>query len=240
MTGEPTSTPESKPVSSPRSAQDRKMEKDIIGAEQLARILPTETDLAAELAEGGSPDRTGAVFSITAAGPGRLYRSRRGRGDTKNRHQNLQSADKSARAAYSKLRGLGKSAFMKDPEGRQFVGLDGREPDSLPNFIGAARNLANSGSRPGYAEKLAKKGVTAARLADLSAKLDALEAADAAQEAAKAAAPKARVKRDASAQEISDWIAEFKTFASPDSKIARTSSSAGASDSDAAVRRLQH
>jgi hypothetical protein len=102
---------------------------------------------------------------------------------------------------------------MKDPVGRQFVGLDGREPDSLPNFIGAARKLTASGSKPGYAEKLAKKGVTAAKLADLNAKLDALEAADAAQEAAKAAAPKATAKRDASAQELADWVAEFKTFA---------------------------
>jgi hypothetical protein len=40
MTGEPTSTPEPKPVPSPRSAQDRKMEQAIIGAEQLAKILP--------------------------------------------------------------------------------------------------------------------------------------------------------------------------------------------------------
>jgi hypothetical protein len=58
MAGELTPTPEPnpvdpKPVSSPRSAQDRKIEKDIIGAEQLAKILPTETDLAAELSEGG-------------------------------------------------------------------------------------------------------------------------------------------------------------------------------------------
>ncbi len=214
MTGEPTSTPEPKPVSSPRSAQDRKMEKDIIGAEQLAKILPAETALAAGLAEGGyTPAELTRFAGLQQQALADFVVQGEAEATQKIATKAFTAADKAARAVYAKLRGLGKAAFMKDPAGRQFVGLDGREPDGLQNFIGAARKLTNSGSKPGYAEQLAKKGVTAAKLADLSAKLDALEAADAAQEAAKAAAPKARIQRDASAQALADWLAEFKTFA---------------------------
>jgi len=190
------------------------MEKDIITAGQLAKILPAETDLAAELAEGSyTPAEITRFAGLQEQAFADFVAQGEAEAEQKTATKAFLAVDKTARATYSKLRALGKSAFMKDPEGRQFVGLDGREPDSLPNFLGAARKLTESGSKPGYAEKLARKGVTAAKLADLSAKLDALEAADAAQEAAKAAAPKARAQRDASAQELADWLAEFKTFA---------------------------
>jgi hypothetical protein len=214
MTSEPTTNPVEKPAARPRSAQDRKMERDIIAAGQLAGILPTETELAADLAEGGYTTveltRFGTLQQKALAD---FVTQGQVEAEQKAATQNYQAADKAARAAYAKLRGLGKSAFMKDPVGRQFVGLDGREPDGLQSFLGAARKLTMSGKEPGYAEKLAKKGVTAAKLSDLGAKLDALEAADAAQEAAKAAAPKARARRDQSAKELFDWVSEFKVFA---------------------------
>ena len=65
---------------------------------------------------------------------------------------------------------------------------------------------------------LAKKGVTAVKLADLGAKLDALEAANQAQEDAKAAAGKALAQRNASAQLVFDWVAEFRMFAKAEFK----------------------
>ncbi len=214
MSDESTSTPEPKPAAAPRSAQDRKMEQAIIGAEQLAKILPTETELAAELAEGGYAAAELQLFDgLQKTAFTDFVTQGQAEAEQKAATLRFKAADKAARRTYAVVRTKGKAAFMKDPVGRQYVGLDGREPDSLLGFIGSGRKLIKSGAEPGYAEKLAKKGVTAAKLADLGAKLDALEAADAAQEAAKAAAPKARVQRDASAQALFDWVAEFKMFA---------------------------
>lgn len=213
MTDQPTSTPEPKPVIK-RSAQDKKMERDIIAAEQLSKILPAETDLLPELAEGAytvTELHNFAVLQQTAFSD--YVIQGQAEANQKIATKQFAAADRTARATLSKLRTQGKSAFMKDPEGRQYVGLDGRQPDGLKDFIASGRRLIRSGSEPGYAERLARKGVTVAKLLDLAAKLDALEAADAAQEAAIAAAPVARAQRDASAQALRDWVAEFTMFA---------------------------
>ncbi len=214
MALEMTATPEVKPIVKTRATQDRKMERDIIAAGQLAKILAGETELAAELAEGGYTAaelkrfddlQQKALADYIAQGQAEAAQ--------KAATQNYQEAERVARETYARLRGLGKAAFMKDPVGRQFVGLDGRKPDSVQNFLGAGRKFIASGAEPGYAEQLARKGVGIDKLSDLGVKLDALEAADAVQEAAKAATPQARTRRDASAQDLFDWMSEFRMYA---------------------------
>ena len=214
MADEPQSAPEPAPAPKRRSAQDKKMEADIIGAEQLINALQAEQEVKAELAEGGyAPEELSRVLLVQKKAFNDYLAHGEAEGAQKASTRAMQAAERSVRTTYRQLRGLGKAAFMKDPNGRQQLRLDGREPDSLPNFIGAARALAQTGLKPEYAAKLAKKGVTAAKLAALSSQLDALEAADLAQETAKAAAPKARLQRDTAAQELFDWVAEFKLFA---------------------------
>ena len=205
---------EPKPVIK-RSAQDTKTEKRLVGVEQLLLALLAEpADIAAELAEGSYTadslqaklEEQRSAFNIfVAQGEARYTKT----ASTKA----FQAADKAARTYYRTIRTQSKSAFMKDPDGRGKLRLNGAEPNGLKDLIGAARALTVEGSKPEFAAQLARKGVTAAKLTKLSNLIDALEAADLAQETAKAAAPTATAERDAAAQDLFDWEAEFKLFA---------------------------
>jgi hypothetical protein len=92
-------------------------------------------------------------------------------------------------------------------------GLTGREPRDLAGQLNAADALARNGVLPPHADKLAKRGVTAAKLQDLQTKVAALKEADRQQEAAKAATPRATAKRDDAVAALSAWLVEFKAFA---------------------------
>ena len=93
------------------------------------------------------------------------------------------------------------------------MGLNGSEPKDQQSFIAAATALVEQGKNEEYAVRLAKKGVTAAKLTDLETKIDAWMAADQAQTNALAATPEATAKRDAAAKELFDWLGEYKQFA---------------------------
>jgi len=214
MTTEPSSQPEEQSAPRVRSAQDKKMEKKLIVAGQLGKALLDETEVSEELKEGSYDQHELLRFmGMQKKGWDDFVIQGQTAAEQKLATKRFNVVNQSTRKTFTKFRGMGKSAFMKDPEGRQAVGLNGIEPDSLTLLIGAGRKLTAAGGKAEYAEKLAKKGVTAVKLADLGAKLDALEAANQAQEAAKAAAGKALAQRNASAQLVFDWVAEFRTFA---------------------------
>jgi hypothetical protein len=213
---EPQPKPVEEPVKrGPYSAQDKKTERRLISLEQLLLALLAEpADIAAELAEGGYTPKAltdkvteqKSAFGIFVA-----------QGEAKYTQTALtkafKAADRSLRTYYRRVRAKAKSAFMKDPDGRGKLRLNGTEPNGLNDLIGAGRALVLEGSKPEFATRLAAKGVSAATLTQLSGLIDALEAADLAQEKAKAASPTATAERDAAAQNLFDWEAEFKMFA---------------------------
>lgn len=206
---EPAKTPKS------RNAQDKKMENDLIAINQTLRASVADAEAGPQLAEGGysvtelnrvltdlyPPAYNGFVNRQDAdanqAGASAAYKA----------------AEKSTRTFYRKLRGFAKSAFLKDPQGRVALGLEGREPVDFQNFIAAANRLVDEGLKSTYAEKLARKTVTAAKLQDLRARLDTLLATKQAQTDAIEAAPRATAVRDAAVKALFDWYAEFKAFA---------------------------
>jgi len=217
----PEATPAAAEQTAPRtrSTQDRIMENKIIAAEQLAKILPAETDLAETLSEADYGAQELVRFDTLQQKAWKDYGAQGlAAGEQKNATKRFLASEKAARKSFVKERGKGKAAFMKDPIGREIVGLNGTIPGSLIGLIGAGRKLAGAVDKPEYAVKLAKKGVTAAKLADLGVKLDALEAADQEQVLAKSAASVALLQRNASAQELFDWVAEFRTFAKAEFK----------------------
>ncbi len=214
MATESTPTEEEQAEARTRSPQDRAMEKKLIIAGQLSKNLLEETEVTDELEQGSYDQAELTRFStLQKKGWDDFVLQGQTAAEQKIATKKFNTANRGARKAFTICRGMGKSAFMKDPEGRQAAGLNGTEPTSLTLLLGAGRKLTASGDKPEYAVKLAKKGVTAAKLTDLGAKLDALEAADQAQEAAKAAAGKALAQRNASAQAVFDWVAEFRMFA---------------------------
>jgi hypothetical protein len=212
--------PQSDPVEKPKkrgpySAQDKKTEKRLVGIEQLLlALLAEEADIAAELGAGGY---TVEVLNAQVLEQKNVFGIFVAQGEAKFEKtaatKAYLAADKAARTYYRSVRTQSKSAFMKDPDGRGKLRLNGVEPNGQKDFIGATRALVTEGSKPEFAVRLARKGVTAAKLTKLNGLIDALEAADLAQEKAKAAAPAATAERDATAQELFDWEAEFRMFA---------------------------
>jgi len=79
-------------------------------------------------------------------------------------------------------------------------------------LINAVSALLTNAPQPDYATRLNQRAVTAAKLQNLRTKLDALKAADLAQEDGKAAASKAVAQRDLAAAALKEWMTEFRAF----------------------------
>jgi hypothetical protein len=191
------------------------MENDLIAINQTLRASLADAEAGPQLAEGGYP--TGELNRVLEDVYKPAYDGFVSRQDADANQAGataaFKAAEKSARAFYRRLRGYAKAAFLKDPQGRIALGLEGREPADFQNFVGAAGRLVDEGLKPPYAEKLARKTVTAAKLQDLRTRLEALLAAKQAQTNAIEAAPRATSVRDAAVKELFDWFAEFKAFA---------------------------
>ena len=198
------------------AAQDRRIAKDIALTEQQAQAAMAEVEGAAQLAEGGyTPDLFRTVllplqvealntFAVRQAADGAQTAATAA----------VKSADKNLRDFHTKQRELGRSAFQKDSAARQTLGLDGRAPRTQAELITASRTLIKvAGDNSAYAARLASKAVTAAKLTRLGELVDVLEAANLAQEAALAAAPKATRDRNAAYQAMKDWMTEYRAFA---------------------------
>ena len=214
MATEISADPAAKPAPRPRSPQDKQMSKEIAAAGQTLRAVSADTEAAAALAEGGYTKAEltralGLQEAAQAALADRLVADGVQGAATKA----YLAAQKSLTAAYSKLRGLARSAFLKNPDALNTLGLTGREPRDLAGLLNAADALVRNGGLEPYTAKLAARGVTAAKLQDLQTKIAALQEADRQQEAAKAATPLATANRDAAVKALTDWLVEFKAFA---------------------------
>ena len=118
--------------------------------------------------------------------------------------------NKTGRKAFTLVRKAARAPFLKNPAALMALGLSGRAPKKLADLFTATDKLLLAAQDPAYAPKLATRGVTAAKLADLKTKIDALREADRLQEIAIAAAPKATAARDQAAAAFFDAYAEFK------------------------------
>lgn len=123
-------------------------------------------------------------------------------------------ANKAARTLFKRVRAAARAPFLKDPAALQALGLSGREPIKLADLFTATDNLILAAQDSVYADKLALRGVTPAKLADLKAKIDALKEADRLQEIAIAAAPQATAARDQAADAFLVAFNEYKAAAS--------------------------
>ena len=131
----PGATPAAEEQTAPRtrSTQDRIMENKIIAAEQLAKILPAETDLAGTLSEADYGAQELVRFDTLQQKAWKDYVAQGlAAGEQKNATKRFLASEKAARKSFVKERGKGKAAFMKDPIGREIVGAewhDPRQPD---------------------------------------------------------------------------------------------------------------
>ena len=214
MSTEPNTTPKEQPSPKPRSAQDKRLANDLSLAEQTILAALGNDEAAPLLAEGGyTPVELQAGLALQKAAMQAFIARQQADAQQIAASRDFKAADKAARSTYTRLRGFARSAFMKDAAGREALGLGGTEPKDQQRFLTAATALVEQGKDEPYATKLAKKSVTAAKLTDFAAKLDAWKVADQAQTDAIEAVPDATAARDAAAKTLFDWLAEYKQFA---------------------------
>jgi len=212
----PESTDPSEPTSTPKSraAQDKKLINDSGAAGQTIRAVMADTEAAAELTAGGyPPEELSRGLGLQKTLEDDLAERQAADGAETAANRAYKSADRALHTTYSTVRGLSRSAFLKDPAALETLGLAGREPRDMEQIMGAVDRLLKNAPLPDYAAKLTRRGVTAAKLQGLQAKLEALQEADRVQEAAKSATPKVTARRDAAAKVLFDWLVEFKAFA---------------------------
>lgn len=219
MSTEPTNSLEPKPIEpkparQPRSPQDKQQAKEIAAAGQTIRAVMADTNSAPLLAEGGyTTAELTRGLDLHVAAQATLAEHLAAEGAKEAANKAYLAAARTLTATYSKLRGLARSAFLKDSDALTTLGLSGREPRDLGGLLNAADALIRNSSIPAYADKLTRRAVTALKLQDLQTKVAALQEADRLQEDAKAATPKATAQRDQAAAALKAWLIEFKAFA---------------------------
>jgi hypothetical protein len=187
---------------------------DLSLAEQVILAALGNDEAAPLLAEGGyTPEELQAGLALQKAAMQGFIARQEADAQQIAATRDFKAADKAAHATYTRLRGFGKSAFMKDAVGREALGLSGTEPQDQQKFLTAATALVEQGKNEPYATKLARKSVTAAKLSDFAGKLDDWKAANQAQTDAIEGVPEATAARDAAAKTLFDWLAEYKQFA---------------------------
>lgn len=222
MTTEPTNPTEPKPVEvkpirQPRSPQDKAQAKEIAANGQT--LIAVIADASAPgaitdaLAEGGyTLAELNRGQGLHAAAQAALSQHLAAAGDKDAATKAYLAAEKAFVTLYTTLRGLARTAFLKNPAALTALGIAGTQPRDMLGLINAANALLDNAARPEYTGKLTQRAVTAAKLQNLRAKLDALKAADQVQEDGKGAASKAVVQRDQAAAALKEWMTEFKAF----------------------------
>jgi len=122
----------------------------------------------------------------------------------------LSEAERTARDAYQALAKVARAVFIKDKAQLVTLGLTGRQPRDIAEFLTAAYTLFdNAAALPA----LADYGYGAARLQTERGKIVALDQANRRQEAAKGAAQQATRDQEAALQSLHDWLAQYRKIA---------------------------
>jgi hypothetical protein len=223
MSSEPT-TPvdpkpiEPKPARQPRSPQDKQQAREIAATGQSIRAVAADARedpvIGAALTQGGFPltelQRAGDLHEDAQA---TLAEHLAVEAIKDEANKTYAAAEKSLTTDYLNLRGLSRSAYLKDRAALENLGISGNAPRSLADLITASELLIRNAPLPLYVAKLTARGVTPARLTALQTRLAALEEADRVQEKALKDVPPVVARRNAAAAALNAWFVEFKAFA---------------------------
>jgi hypothetical protein len=209
---EPTPTPAAPKRG--RSNQDQRIADRIAAAHQTLLLVQSDSELAALLAgRGYDAARLAEGQALQVAAQAAFTGRQRAAADQTAATAALVAADAAARRAYNDFRVTARVVFP-EPAASQALGLAGAAADDRQKFITAARASYDVAlNTAAYLAELARFGYAQAALETARGLLDALTAADAAQEAAKAAAMQATRQRDAAAAALDAWLRRFRTVA---------------------------
>jgi hypothetical protein len=126
----------------------------------------------------------------------------------------LMDADQAARADYQGVLLVVRVVFATDKTRLAELGVVGTTPRTVGAFLQRARGfIAAYRSRPELASALAARSITEARIAQLEGKLDALLAADEAQQRQKGEAMQATQRQNAALKALNDAVGPFARYA---------------------------
>jgi hypothetical protein len=209
---EPTPTPATPKRS--RGNQDQRIADRIAAAHQTLLLVQSDSELAALLAgRGYDAARLAEGQALQVAAQAAFTGRQRAAADQTAATAARVAADATARRAYNDFRATARAIFP-EPAASQALGLAGAASDDLQKFLTAARTSYDVAlNTAAYLTELARFGYPQATLQAACGLLDDLAAADAAQEAAKAAAMQATRQRDAAAAALDAWLRRFRTVA---------------------------
>jgi hypothetical protein len=124
------------------------------------------------------------------------------------------TAEQQARASYQALAQLSRAVFARIAAQRTTLGLGGKTPQVISEFLTAAATLfENAMNLPDIQQELGKYGYTAERLTQECAAIAAFEQANQAQVAAIGAAQQATRDQRVALTALNQWVAQYLKIA---------------------------
>ena len=135
-------------------------------------------------------------------------------GTQKDSTARVLKAEKTARAAYQDLAKVARAIFKNDKAKLKMLGLEGKMPTRIGEFLGAAYTLFdNAMNVDDVKNELAKYGYNDKKLAAEKQKIADYDLANQRQEAAKGSAQNATREQDAALAKMDEWCAQYVKIA---------------------------
>ncbi len=194
--------------------QDQRLANDLSEALAMMTVLRDDAEVQAVMAERGYDAAAvdEAITSLHAPAQAAYEARAAAMGKANEAQRMLDSATASERADFTDYRETARAIFRSAAE-KLALGLNGKLPEDLQKFLTAAKASYGAGKKAPYAEPLARRGYSAARIdAELAGiKLVGDLAAGAAR--AGGAAQRTTKDRDAAAKALKAWVSEFRRIA---------------------------
>jgi hypothetical protein len=135
-------------------------------------------------------------------------------GTQKDSTAKVLKAEKIARNAYQDLAKVARAIFKNDKAKLKMLGLEGKMPSRIGEFLGTAYTLFNNAEQVEEVKKeLSKYGYTDKKIAAEKQKIADYDLANQQQEAAKGSAQNSTREQDAALEKMDEWYAQYVKIA---------------------------
>ncbi len=197
-----------------RAEQDQAMANDISAALATLQTLRDDGEVSAVLAERGYDGAAADEAIATLHEPAQAAYEARAAAMAKadGTQDLLDAAAVTERKDFADYRETARAVFPAS-DAKVALGLNGRTPPDLQKFLTAAKASYAAGKKAPYAEKLARRGYTAARIDAELAGIKLVGDLSSAAASAAGAAKKATADRDVAFKALKAWMGEFRRIA---------------------------
>ena len=216
MTDQPSTPPAPEPKpKAPRADQDQKIADRIADTREKILIVQADPELQALLTvRGFDPERLLQGLDLQDAAQTAFNNRQTAIGAENDANAAFAAANAKARQDNIDFRTTARKIFKKDPAAQATLGVTGHIAADAQKFVTDARaSYAAALGNAAYLTELALDGYIQTAMQSLVSGLDALQAANTAQETAQATAVRATQLRDAADKTLAEWRSRFNTAA---------------------------